>query len=421
MIDTHDDERSLLGAAMLDPTVFDAVFETVTGSQFSDAAFGAAFDHLCDCYAAGRPVGSASVVIAELRTTGILDRLGGAAGVGTLLQDTPTTSGAVFHACQVARAYRLRRLHRIGMDLVDRATQAESDPDSLCDWIDGQRISVASDGHSGDVVTVSEGLRSLAESMRSTMGRDSSGVPTGIGSVDSMLGGLFPGDLVILAARPSVGKSAFGFQVAEHAATSGCVSLFVSLEMGNDDLTARYAAGHVGLSASDIRAGVFTEVDVERVDSLAASVASMPLHVWPTRSATVARIRGIARTVAARAGGLGLLVVDYLGLIATNDRRKPRWEQVTEISSELKTLAVELGVPLVALCQLGRDAEGHRPHLANLRESGAIEQDADVVMLMHRQRDQSATELILAKNRHGPIGSLNLSFAPDRCRFTEDF
>ncbi len=416
--DDDNHERLLVGSALLDPTTIDAVSEFVSGSQFTDKTLGDAFDLLADCYAAGRPIGDTSVAVSELRTAGLLDRLGGHAAIGTLIRDTPSAAGAVYHACQIARAAKMRSLLCISRELARRAQAATDAPAALIDWLHGQIQTLASDGEPDGVSTISESLRYLVDSMRASDAKLTA-VPTGIATIDQMLGGLFLGDLTILAARPSVGKSAFGFQLAESAAAAGHVALFVSLEMGVRDLAARYAAGHTGLSAADLRAGQYDARDIDRIAALADDRRAMPLHAWPTRAATVGRIRGIARTVAARSGQLDLLVVDYLGLIQATDRRKPRWEQVTEISGALKTLATELDVSLVALCQVSRDCEGSTPNLSHLRESGAIEQDADQVLFLHRHRSSSETKLVVAKNRHGLTGQLSLNFDAEQCRFYE--
>lgn len=241
---------------------------------------------------------------------------------------------------------------------------------------------------------------------------------SGFEALDSSAGGWMSGELVILAARPGVGKTTFAMQVAAHNAARERRVLFVSLEMRDRELVARMLSGDPGVDSRRLRAGRLGTADIDKLRAAADDIRDLPVRVWAPPSATLARIRGVAKREVAF-GGLSLLVVDYIGLIrpAAGDTKRPRFEQVGEVSAGLKSLAKELDVPVLALCQLNREADGTEPRLSNLRDSGSIEQDADVVLFLHRET--TATKLIVAKHRHGETGSVALRFDGSTTRFSE--
>jgi replicative DNA helicase len=239
-------------------------------------------------------------------------------------------------------------------------------------------------------------------------------------SFDSRLGGLFPGELTVLAARPSIGKSALGFQVAIAASKIGKRVAFVSCEMTEGQLGERLIAAETTIPLSRIRMGTLTEHERDSVKTALPAIKRMLSRVWVASRPTVAEIRSRCR-VAQSTGGLDFLVVDYLGLLGASNPRASLYERTTELSAEMKSLAQELHVPILLLAQLNREAgkTDEPPRLEHLRDSGAIEQDANNVLFIHRKRGSPDTEIVIAKQRQGPVGMFRMYFDEARASFID--
>ncbi len=411
-------ELALIGAVLLDSHQMTVVSGIVDGSQFDDRDLGQWFDLLCDMHDAGQSIGDMALVRSRLKAAGLLDRIGGIAGIAKATMATEAATNAKWYAQQIRQAAIGRKLLVIGQEIVSRAGAGDS-PADITAWAEAalNQCSAASDAK--QAITISEATREAIERIEAIQTQSKQmGVPTGLYPLDESIGGLYAGELAILAARPSIGKSALGAQVAMHAASKNRPVIFVSLEMTSHDLAMRQLASELGVECRELRAGEITRDQIDAAKLYADAVSSFPFHIWSTRSATVQKIRACAKVQKAT-GGLSLLVVDYLGLVHAADRRKPRWEQVSEVSGDLKSLALELEIPVLALCQLNREAEKAAPRLDHLRDAGAIEQDADVVMLLHREdRNATVATLDVAKARNGVTGPLTLGFDPARVQFT---
>ena len=244
--------------------------------------------------------------------------------------------------------------------------------------------------------------------------------PFGLQRLDAITGGLFPSEITILAARPSIGKTALGFGIALHAAKQGKRLLFVSCEMNRIQLGQRLLSLETGIPPNRIRNGYLVDDEKQKLRDALPLIQPLIGKAWIASRPTVDAIRARAR-LAMSQGGLDFVVVDYLGLLRANDQRAKPYEQVTQLSRDLKSLAVELNKPMLVLAQLNREAgkTNDAPRLEHLRDSGAIEQDADNVLFIHRQRGQSETKLILAKQRQGEVGSIDIVFKADRCCFED--
>ena len=412
-------ERLLITGILREPETIDAATEIVTGSSFRESALGRTFDLVADLHAAGVAVGDLTVLVPELRKAGLLEPLGGVSELGRLLRDVPDRRNTTYHAREVRRLHGCRRLAELASRIARAAETTDADPAEIAAMIEASTQSVAGDGGLR-VVSLSEAMDQLADRLAADRAQDRiSGVTTGLDTLDFLTGGVFPGELVVVGARTSVGKTALGMQMALDAAEAGIKTLVVSLEMAELQLAQRIVAGRLGISLIDQRTGRVTESDIAKVRRYAYESRGVPLSIVPARRAKVSEIRGTARTEQATSG-LGLVVVDYLQLIAPADYRRPRYEQVTEISGSLKSLAMELDVPVVALAQLNRQGEADKPILSHLRESGAIEQDADAVWFLHRpDRKSPDSTLIVAKQRQGAVGDFPLMFDGQRCRFDE--
>lgn len=417
---SYEFEIALVGASIIDPRVLDRVGHLVSAGDFTDAPLGQTFDLLCDLNASGQPAGDIALVRSRLATAGLLERIGGTAGIARITGcGLPHSAGQ--YAEEIRQASHRRRLAALAEDLAHRAADPSADPGDTAAWVES-RLTAVRAGTAPEAVTLADAAAEAVAGIRAAKEtRTLQGTPTGLTAIDRIVGGFHPGELVILAARPSIGKTALGAQIATNVAAANGPALLVSLEMSSIDIANRAIAAEAGIEIRQLRSGMVNTRELDRCAEAATSFTGLPLRLWSSRSATVAKIRAAAR-VHQTSEGLRLLVIDYIGLVKPTDARKPRWESITEISGALKTLALELKIPVLALCQLNREVEKEKggPRLDHLRDAGAIEQDADVVMLLHREsRDSTAATLNVAKNRNGATGRVDLAFDPAACRFDE--
>lgn len=415
---SEESEKSLLAAALCDPRVLDTVESIVTRLDFFDDVLGKTFGLLQTLRAAGQPF-DPGLVIDALRRSELLLALGGGQAVAELFQRTWESGNAVYYAREIAKSSALRRQIMIGEQMIRMAHVRNADPADVRSWaetqlertgsVDGLEVRTARD------VAVEFVEELIADSKE---GRKP-GVMTGFWSLDNAIGSLQKGELVIVGARPSVGKTAFALQIADHVAMRAKRSLVVSLEMRDRELIARLLAKHSGINGRAIRSRVLGSDDHQKLAATAESMESMALSVWAPASAKMAQIRAISRLEHAKEK-LELLVVDYLQMIDQDSQAIDRKVHVGRCSRALKALAKELDIPVLVACQLNREAEGQRPTLGNLRDSGEIEQDADVVMLLHREtRDAVETILDVAKHRNNETGAMVLHYDGGSTSFSD--
>lgn len=409
-------EAALLGACLLAPEAIDAATDVVTDADFYRPAHGqilAAAVHVRD--SGVQP--DALTIAAELTRRGELVRLGGLPYLHTLMERVPTTVNAGWYAEQIRDAAIRRRVMAAGQ----RAAQLASVPGDAEEILERARASfdmVAEDVRAGVETAAIDDLGLAALLRYGAENIDALGTPWH--DLDACLnGGLRPGTLTVIGARPGVGKSVMAGNLCTYAAQGGTGSLFISLEMPREEVTDRIISALARVHYSNILRRKLTDQDMDRVQNAVDKLEGLPLHVMDQPYITLTRIRSLARTTARAPYGLGLLVVDYLQLIQPSDTRVSRQEQVAGFSRGLKLLAKELRIPVVALAQLNRGPEqrsDRKPTLSDLRESGGIEQDADTVILLHRPDadDPRAGELdaILAKNRGGSTSTVTLAWAP---------
>ncbi|WP_417736293.1 replicative DNA helicase [Rosistilla oblonga] len=415
-----ESEKSLLGAVLVDPSRAEAISD-LSGHEFLDPVLGSVFELVRDLAIAREPVADVAFLRGRLVETGLLKKLGGIGELGKLLTVTGQSQNAERYAAEVKRWHRFRFRQEFAAEFMRRAAD-NSDPDEeLAATLEHYATALrATTGGLGAVELAHDVAVSAIDEIEARRAQpDEQSISTGLFDIDSVVGGLHPGELIILAARPSVGKSIFGAQVGIANAKRRRNVLFTSLEMPSHDIAMRMLAGKTCIDSRRLRAAKVSDAEVGSLRQAAESMRELPFALWNRRNVTVAALRGIARSMQA-GGKLDLIVVDYLGLMTATDRRKPRWEQMTEISGDLKTLALELNVPVLCLCQLNREAEGQRPKLSHLRDAGAIEQDADGVWLLDRERDQAEATLNIAKNRNGVTGEVALKFDSERMQFSEN-
>jgi replicative DNA helicase len=428
----NTNEITVLGCFLLAPETVDVAAGILSPNDFQDPALGKAFGIAVDLHSAGKPIDH--VVLADaFKAAGILQDLGGISGIAKWAIEVPNAYH-VREYCRLVKAESTRRnLKGLSVEFQRRADDPSTDPGDTAEWIGSRLLHFQS--------RVEDGPKPIAYFMDKAIERTRSvkdgeadpGLLTGLDGIDNAIGGMQPGELVILAARPSIGKSALAAQIGFNVGLSGRQSLFVSLEMQGTDLATRKLAEVLRIENSLLRNGHVNDDDIEEMIRYRDEVANVGFHVWPARSVTMQKLRAVAK-VQAVTSGLDLLIVDYLGLVEPSDRRKPRYEQVSELSNQMKTLAMELQVPVLCLSQLNREAAGKgrdtakgeagkgeaaKPKLEHLRDSGKIEEDADIVLLLHRS-DRKATDanLEVAKMRNGATGDISLTYDPEGCRFS---
>jgi len=416
-----DAEQSVLGAAMLSRTALDDLTDTgITGADFYRPANELVWDAIIALHSAGQPV-DAVTVADRLRTDGHLGRVGGPAYLHTLISSVPTAANATWYAKTVRRCSALRRVVEAGTRLAQAGYDPATDPAEVLDVAQADLAGVADGLHGNDFNAdlgdaVDEAITQIEEGVPSH--------PTGIPRLDETLRGWIPGTLTTMAARPSVGKSAVAWQSALHLAVKvGLPVGYTSLEMPRPELFQRGFAHLASVDYGRIQrshsggSSSLTEAEWRAISKAAAALRQCPLHVTDRSWASVATIRHDIRSFT-RTVGLAPVAwfIDYLQLMTPSDRRVPREQQVAEITRSLKLLAKDTGVAIVQLSQLNREGAkaGRRPVLTDLRESGAVEQDSDRVILLHRDMsdDEEAdpNELVIdvAKNRQGPRGTVSI-------------
>lgn len=403
-IDITPSERALVGSILLERTILDTLSSQIGASDFFDQQLGKLYSILVDRNDADLP----SDPVALLPTAKEIFGETASATLSELFLEVPNIGHVDYYASQVIEASKKRKLELIADSIRDDSRSA----DKAVEHAISQLESIGS-RESGSVTSAYDAGTELIDSLSENESRRP--VFTGIDTVDQIVGGLLPGELQIIAGRPGSGKTAFAMQVAKKQSDAFRPVLYVSAEMTKSELVARVLCGITGIDSRIIRRGQASDQMMAQLKEANADLDETPLLIYDKPAPTVQKIRALAKIQKAN-GGLDLLVVDYIGLMTPRDRRVSRHEQVGEITGMLKQIAKELSVPVIALSQLNREADGAEPKLSHLRESGSIEQDADIVLFIHRSGDQS--KLIVGKHRHGDTGIFSITFDAARTRFT---
>jgi replicative DNA helicase len=423
-----DAEESLLGALLLSRDAVNAVAELgLTAGDFYKPAHQHVYDAIRVLMASGQPI-DAVTVADELRRAGLLDELGGSAALLDLQARTPAISNSTRYAKIVQDTALLRRLIAVSSEIAEMAYSESDDVTRTLDSAETKMFEVAERRVTDSSLPIGTILQNVMENLEELYERGNAitGTPTGFPDLDELLNGLQPSTLNIIGARPSMGKTALALCVATNIAkTTRLPVLFFSLEMGHLELAQRILAIEAKIDSKKLRTGRLEQADWTKISN-AIGRLEVELLIDENPNVTVMEIRAKARRVKARTGGLGLIVVDYLQLMSGTGAENRQLE-ISEISRGLKILARELEVPILALSQLSRNLESRsdkRPMLADLRESGSIEQDADVVMFIYRDEvynpessDKAIAEVIVGKHRSGPTGMVKLVFLKEYTKF----
>ena len=421
-------EESLLGAMLLSRDAISSAVELCRTEDFYRPAHGHIFEAICSLYAQGEPADPVTVAD-ELRRADLLEAAGGGGNLVALQANTPAIANAARYAHIVEEHALLRRLIGVASEIAEMGYSLPEDVLSTLDRAEAMVFDVAERRVTDSLKPLRELLALSLDHLEALYNRGDAvtGVPTGYVDLDERLAGLQPSSLVIVGARPSMGKTSFALGIAAHAATERRHPvLFFSLEMSHLELTQRLLCSEARVDSSRMRNGRLLQSDWPKVVNAMGKLGEAPLFIDDNPNLTVMEIRAKARRLKSREG-LGLIVVDYLQLMSGTSSSESRQVEVSEVSRGLKILARELEVPVVALSQLSRGLEGRadkRPMLADLRESGSLEQDADVVLFIYRDEvynkdspDKGAAEIIVAKHRNGPTGTVQLAFLDHFTRF----
>src|SRR5487761_2542054 len=420
-------EESLSGATRLSRDAISAAIERCGDADFYKPSHAQIFSAITSIYNRAEPA-DAVTVAEELRRAGVLEDIGGAAVLVALQSNTPAISNASRYASIVEEHALLRRLIGVANEIAELGYGLPDDVTAAVDQAESMVFGVAQRRTVDSISPISDLLGETLDRLEQLVDRGEviTGVPTGYTDLDRLLAGLQPSNLVVVGARPSMGKTAFALGAAVHASLTGVPVLFFSLEMSHLELAQRVLSAESRVDATRMRNGRLLNTDYTKVTNAISRLSAAPLHIDDNPNVTVMDIRARARRMKSREG-LGLVVVDYLQLMSGRHSAENRQVEISEISRGLKILARELNIPVVALSQLSRTLESRadkRPMLADLRESGAIEQDADVVMFISRDEvynpesaERGSAEIIVSKHRSGPTGAVELAFVGNYARF----
>ncbi len=456
-------EQALLGALMFDNAVFERLSDRLRGYHFYEPFHQRLFS-LIEEYVQKGLLAEPAILMERFKADPAFEEIGGLRYLADLVDRAPPAANAPDYARVIYDLALRRELIRIGGEIIVQAPQAEIEADTQIEEAEAKLYNLAETGKpSSGFIPFSDAVAAAVEMAGEAYSREGklAGLSTGLDDLDRQIGGLHKSDLIILAGRPSMGKTALATNIAfniarryqfqvepggARKAASGGVVAFYSLEMSSEQLAMRILADASGISSDKLRKGEINATDYGRLREAAAEISHAPLHIDATGGLMLSKLAARARRLKRQPHGLDCIIVDYLQLVTTGEgsREQNRVQEVSAITQGLKALAKELNVPVIALSQLSRQVEQRedkRPQLSDLRESGSIEQDADIVMFVYREsyykgraepregspehlewqeemdRLRGQAEVIIGKQRHGPIGTVKLSFDEDTTRF----
>ncbi len=423
-------EQGVLGGMLLSKDAISDVVETLRAVDFYRPAHASVFEVITALYTKGEPADAVSVA-AALQKSGQLDRVGGAAYLHTLIATVPTAANAGYYARIVAEKAIRRRLVDAGVRVTQLGYNEATEVDDAVDRAQAEVYAVTEQRTTDDYLPLEVLLNPVLQEIESIAGHDGSltGVPTGFQDLDALTNGLHPGQLVIVAARPAAGKSTAALDFARCAAIKhNQTAVIFSLEMSRVEITMRLLSAEARVHLQNMRSGRMSDDDWAKLAGRMGEIADAPLFIDDSTNMTMMEIRAKCRRLKQR-HNLRLVVIDYMQLMSSPKRTENRQQEVSEISRNLKLLAKELEVPVVALSQLNRSPEQRadkRPQLSDLRESGSIEQDADLVIMLHRddlyEKESpraGEADFIVAKHRNGPTDTITVAFQGHYSRFVD--
>ncbi|HKT55494.1 MAG TPA: replicative DNA helicase [Microbacterium sp.] len=422
-------EQSTLGGMLLSKDAVADVIESLRGTDFYLPKHELIFEAILSLYSHGEPTDVVSVGD-ELMKTGELDRAGGVDYLHSLTSIVPTAANAGYYAGIVSERALLRRLVDAGTRIVQMGYNGQGDAVDLVNNAQAEIYGVTGAEAAEDYVPLTIAVDAAVNEIEAARGRDGqmTGIPTGFVEFDQLTNGLHPGQMIIIAARPAMGKSTLALDFARSAAIANNMpTIIFSLEMSKSEIAMRLMSAEGSVPLQSMRKGTLDSRDWTTIASTRGRINDAPLFIDDSANMTLVEIRAKCRRLKQRVG-LKMVIIDYLQLMSSGKKVESRQQEVSEFSRALKLLAKELGVPVIALSQLNRGPEQRtdkRPQVSDLRESGSIEQDADMVVLLHRdsvydkENRPGEADLIVAKHRNGPTATIEVAFQGHFSRFAD--
>ncbi|HSB52113.1 MAG TPA: replicative DNA helicase [Dissulfurispiraceae bacterium] len=425
-------EQSVLGAIILDNEALPKALEVVGDDDFYKDSHRRIYRAVLDLFDKNEPIDIVTLTD-HLRKTDGLEAVGGLSYLSHLANSIPTSANIRYHARIVREKALLRSLIRSATHIAGKVYEDSLDADEMVDYAERTIFEIAEKRTKTSFSTMKEVIKDTFKMIEHLYDKKEAitGVPSGFRDLDELTSGFQPGDLIVVGGRPGMGKTAFALNIAQHVAIElkEPIAIF-SLEMAKEQLALRMLCAESMVDSSRVRKGFISREDWPKLTNAAGRLAEAPIFIDDSSAITVLEIRAKARRLKMEHGGLSLVVVDYLQLMRSRGTFERREQEISEISRSLKALAKELRVPVIALSQLNRGVEqrGEKiPTLADLRESGAIEQDADVILFLYRDEiynknnpeNKGKADVHIAKQRNGPTGVITLSFLADKTRFVD--
>ena len=427
-------EQSLIGGLLIDNAAWDRIGDVVRETDFYRDDHRRIFRHIGKLIQQGRPA-DVVTVYESIEQSNEVDQTGGLGYLGEIANATPSAANIRRYAEIVHERGILRQLVTVGDEIAGNALNpAGRDVKTLLDDAEQRIFQIAEAGNRSNngFVAIQPLLGEVVERMETLLARDSqsdiTGVATGFADLDRLTSGLQPGDMIVVAGRPSMGKTAFALNIAEHVGVDLRLPVAIfSLEMSGPQLATRFLSSVGRIDQTKLRTGRLTDDEWDRMTVALGKLHEAPIHIDETGAINSTDLRARARRLHRQFGKLGLIIIDYLQLMSSNRDGENRATEISEISRSIKALAKELQVPIIALSQLSRKVEERndkRPLMSDLRESGAIEQDADIIMMMYREeyykpdtQDKGMAEVIITKHRNGPTDTVRLTFLGEYTKF----
>ncbi len=429
-------EQAVLGSILIDPDCMEEVVSIVKQEYFFLPQHRAIFTSMMTMFTGAKARIDPVVIADVLAKEGHYDLAGGREYLITLRDSVPSTKNVGTYAKIVEEQYYLRTLITVSQDIIESATSGEANASTLLDSAEQRIYDIRQGTKDSDPKKISDVIvNDVYDRLHKLTGEDKEkfkAIPSGFGTLDRYITGLNKSDLILIGARPAMGKTSFALNLAQNVtmyAKKKCV--FFSLEMTKEQLAERLLSARAGIPSQKLRTGELTDDEWVRLGNAAGEYEQVELYLDDASNTTVPEIKSKVR----RMKNVDIIIIDYLGLIQSAVRKENRVQEVSEITRNLKMMAKDLNIPVICCAQLSRGTEGrgksHKPQLSDLRESGSIEQDADIVMFLYRpdyyrneqdedkqdEIDEASTELIVAKNRHGATGTLEMTFDKEFTRF----
>jgi len=426
-------EQSVLGGILIENYAINKVMEILKPDDFYRDSHRKIFEALIVLSERDEPADSITLTN-ELKNSGHLDSVGGASYVASLIDLIPTAANIEYYAKIVREKAILRKLIQTSTDIITQSYEDRGDVEGFLDEAERAIFDISENRVRPSFYPIKDIVKGSFKILERLYEKKElvTGVPSGFKELDRMTAGFQPSDLIIVAGRPSMGKTAFCLNLAQYAAIEkkNPVAIF-SLEMSKEQLVIRMLCSEAHVEGTKLRSGFLGESDWPRLTIAAGNLSDAPIYIDDSAALSVLELRAKARRLKTERGGLGMLIVDYLQLMKGRARVESRQQEISEISRSLKALAKELNIPVIAVSQLSRKTEertGNRPQLSDLRESGAIEQDADLIIFIYRDEvynrsednpNRGKAEIIIGKQRNGPIGKVELAFLDKFTTFKE--